>query len=101
MKNTQFDNKNACLVFDDLTSEYLIGAPLEEGYLVVADKMTCFIDARSYLGVKQGLEQKGVNVKLFNSLADIKDFLTEIATENLYLYFSKTSVKIYNEFIFF
>ena len=97
MKNIKFDNKNACLVFDDLTSEYLIGAPLEEGYLVVADRKTCFIDARSYNGVKKSLEEKGVDVKLFKSLDDIKDFLTEIGTKNLYLDFSKTSVKRYNQ----
>ena len=97
MKNIYFDNKNACLVFDDLTSEYLIGAPLEEGYLVVADRKTCFIDARSYNGVKTSLEEKGVDVRLFKSLADIKNFLTEIGTKNLYLDFSKTSVKRYKE----
>lgn len=101
MKNIKFDNKNACLVFDDLTSEYLIGSPLEEGYLVVADKKTCFIDARSYLGVKDSLTAKGVEVRLFKSLADIKDFLTEIGTKNLFLDFSKTSVKRYNKFLEF
>ena len=101
MKNFKFDNKNACLVFDDLTSEYLIGAPLEEGCLVVADKKTCFIDARSFLGVRESLVQKGVEVKLFKTLADIRDFLTEIGTKNLYLDFSKVSVKKYNELLEF
>ena len=101
MKNFEFDNKNACLVIDDLTSEYLIKAPLEEGYLVVADKKTCFIDARSYHGVKDSLTAKGVDVRLYKSLTDIKDFLTEIGTEKLYLDFSKTSVKRYNEFLSF
>lgn len=101
MKNFKFDNKNACLVFDDLTSEYLIGAPLEEGYLVVADKKTCFIDARSYLGVKDALIKKGVEVRLFKTISYIKDFLTEIGTENLYLDFSKVSVKKYNEILSF
>ena len=101
MKNFKFDNKNACLVFDDLTSEYLIGAPLEEGYLVVADKKTCFIDARSYLGVKDALIKKGVEVRLFKTISFIKDFLAEIGTENLYLDFSKVSVKKYNEILSF
>lgn len=101
MKNFKFDNKNACLVIDDLTSEYLIDAPLEEGFLVVADKKTCFIDARSYHGVKDCLTAKGIDVRLYKSLTDIKDFLTEIGAEKLYLDFSKTSVKRYNEFLSF
>ena len=101
MKNFKFDNKNACLVIDDLTSEYLIDAPLEEGFLVVADKKTCFIDARSYHGVKDCLMAKGIDVRLYKSLTDIKDFLTEIGAEKLYLDFSKTSVKRYNEFLSF
>ena len=101
MKKFKFTNKNACLVLDDLTSEYFMGAPLEEGFLVVADSLTFFVDARSYHGVKKGLEDKGVDVRLYSALTDIKDFLTEIGTENLYLDFSKVSVKRYNELLSF
>ena len=58
MKNYPFSNENACLVIDDLTSQYFIKSPLEEGYLVLADEKTCFIDARSYSGVKDKLNKK-------------------------------------------
>ena len=99
MKNSPFSNQNACLIIDDLTSQYFINAPLEEGYLVVADQKTCFIDARSFAGVKGDLVSKGVNVKLLNNADDVKEFLTEIKTQNLYLDFSRVSVKKYNEIL--
>ncbi len=99
MKNYPFSNQNACLVLDDLTSQYFIGAPLEEGYLVVADAKTCFIDARSFAGVKDNLISAGVNVKLLKDVSDVKEFLTEIKAKNLYLDFSRTSVKKYKEFL--
>ncbi len=99
MKNYPFSNENACLVLDDLTSQYFIKSSLEEGYLVLADKKTCFIDARSYLGVKDNLVKDGIDVKLLKDISDVKDFLTEIKAKNLYLDFSKTTVKAYNEFL--
>ena len=101
MKKYKFTNKNACLVLDDLTSEYFMGAPLEEGCLVVADRLTFFVDARSYHGVKKSLEEKGVEVRLYSALADIKEFLSEIGTECLYLNFAQVSIKRYNEFLSF
>ena len=99
MKNSPFSNKNACLIIDDLTSQYFINAPLEEGYLIVADQKTCFIDARSFAGVKGDLVSKGVNVKLLKDSVDVKAFLTELKTENLYIDFSRVSVKKYNEIL--
>ena len=99
MKNSPFSNQNACLITNDLTSQYFINAPLEEGFLVVADKKTCFIDARSYAGVKDKLLSLGIDVKLLTSASDVKDFLTEIKTENLYVDYLRTTVKEYNEFL--
>ena len=99
MKNYPFSNENACLVIDDLTSQYFIKSPLEEGYLVLADEKTCFIDARSYSGVKDKLNKNGIGVKLLKDISDVKDFLTTLKTKNLYLDFSRTTVKAYNEFL--
>ena len=99
MKNSPFSNQNACLITNDLTSQYFINAPLEEGFLVIADRKTCFIDARSFSGVKDKLLSFGIDVKLLNSTSDVKDFLTEIKVENLYVDYSRTTVKEYNEFL--
>ncbi len=99
MKNYPFSNENACLVLDDLTSQYFISAPLDDGYLVVADKKTCFIDARSFSGVKDNLISKGIEVKLLTDVNDVKEFLSELNTKNLYLDFSRTSIKTYNEIL--
>lgn len=99
MKNSPFSNQNACLITNDLTSQYFISSPLEEGFLVVADKKTCFIDARSYAGVKDKLLGFGIDVRLLTSPSDVKDFLTEIKAENLYVDYSRTTVKEYNQFL--
>lgn len=97
MKNYPFSNKNACFIADQTTANYFIGGSLEEGYLVLTDQKTCFIDARSYFGVKDSFEKKGVEVRLLNTVADVKDFLTEKGTQNVFIDFSKTSVKQYFE----
>ena len=97
MKKYPFSNKNACLIADQTTATYLIGESLEEGYLVLTDEKTCFIDARSFFGVKDAFEKKGIKVMLLNSIVDVKDFLTGIGTENLFIDFSKTTVKQYLE----
>lgn len=99
MKNSPFSNQNACLVLDDLTSQYFINATLDDGFLVVADQKTCFIDARSYSGVKDNLISAGIDVKLLNDVSDVKEFLSNINSKNLYLDFSRVSVKRYNEIL--
>ncbi len=98
MKKLPFNNKNACLITDDLTGKYLTGLSLDEGYLIVADSLTLFVDARYYSQSKENFEKVNVNTKLFSSLNDVKNFLTEIGTENLYLDFSKTTVKNFNSY---
>ena len=74
MKVNPFSNKSACLITDELTGKYLTNCSLEEGYLILADEMTCFIDARAFYGAKDKLEALGINVKLLNDLEDLKIF---------------------------
>lgn len=96
MKKHTFSNKNACLITDEIIGKYIIGTTLDEGYLILADSLTLFVDARSYLGVKDTLEKIGIDAKLYSSIEDIKNFLTDIGTEKLFIDFSKTTVKDYN-----
>ncbi len=96
MKKHSFSNKNACLITDEITGKYIMGTSLDEGYLILADENTCFLDARYFSGVNKTLESLGVKAKLYSSLEDIKIFLQSISTENLFIDFSKTTVKDYN-----
>ena len=98
MKKHSFSNKNACLITDETTGKYIMGTSLDEGYLILADENTCFVDARSFFGVNRTLESLGINAKLYSSLEDIKKFLKDIGTENLFIDFSRTTVKDYNEY---
>ena len=75
-----------------------MGASLNEGYLVLADKVTCFVDARYFFGVKDNLTGLGIDVKLFSSIEDVKAFLIEIGTEKLFIDFSLVTVKEYNQY---
>ncbi len=98
MKKHSFSNKNACLITDEITAKYIMGATLDEGYLVLADEKTLFVDARYFFGVKDELNKLGVQVKLYSSIDDVKDFLIQIGTEKLFIDFSKVTVKEYNEY---
>ncbi len=98
MKKHSFSNKNACLITDEIMGKYIMGTTLDEGYLVLADRKTLFVDARYFFGVKDELNKLGVEVKLYSSIEDVKDFLTEIGTEKLFIDFSKVTVKEYNEY---
>ena len=98
MKKHNFSNKNACLITDEITGKYIMGASLNEGYLVLGDKVTCFVDARYYSGVKDDLNRLGVEVRLFSNIEDVKNFLLEIGTEKLFVDFSLVTVKEYNQY---
>ena len=98
MKKLSFSNKNACIITDETTGKYIIGTSLNEGVLVLADEVTCFVDARSFYGVKEDLIKRNVNAKLYSSIDDLKGFLTEIGTENLFVDFSRVTVKEYNSY---
>ena len=98
MKNFAFDNKNAFLTKDDLTGKYLIGSTLDEGYLIVAKTNTLLVDARYFAQSKENLKDAGVSVKLYKTIEDVKEFLLSLGTENLYLDFSKTTVKEFNQY---
>ncbi len=98
MKKHSFSNKNACLITDEITGKYIMGTSLNEGYLILADENTCFVDARYFFGVKETLESLGINAKLYTSIEDLKTFLQSIGTEKLFIDFSKVTVKEYNEY---
>ncbi len=98
MKKHNFSNKNACLITDEITGKYIMGTSLDEGYLILADENTCFVDARYFFGINKTLEGLGIKAKLYSSIEDIKTFLQSIGVENLYIDFSKTTVKDYNEY---
>ena len=98
MKKHCFSNKNACLITDEITGKYIMGTSLNEGYLILADENTCFVDARCFFGVKETLESLGIRAKLYSSIEDVKTFLQSIGTEKLFIDFSKTTVKEYNEY---
>lgn len=96
MKKLNFNNKDACLIKDELTGKYLTNLSLDEGYLIVADKMTFFVDARCFSQSKVNYEKIGIETRLLSDFNDIKEFLISLKTENLYIDFSRTTIKEYN-----
>lgn len=57
-----------------------------------------FVDARYFSQSKENLKDTDICVKLYKTLDDIKKFLLSIGTEKVYLDFSKTTVKEFNEY---
>lgn len=97
MKSNKFTNKKPCLISDELTGKYFIKHSLCEGYLILADKKTLLVDARSYLGVKDKLANLDVEVRLLNSFNDIKNFLIELNAQTVFVDFSRVTVKEFNK----
>ena len=75
MKKIVLDKGSALLVTDRLTRKYLCGVDIAEGYVVVADEITAFTDARYFYAAKKSLAAVGVKCELFAGLESIKAHL--------------------------
>ena len=99
MKNYPLSENSACLITDRLTRKYLCGLDLSEGILIFSNKSTMFTDARYYSGVKDSFINAGVQIKLYASSTEIKDYLLSSGVKTLYLDYSRTTVKEYNSYL--
>ena len=93
------DKKSAYLITDDLTVKYLTGVDIKEGYLFVTDKsMKCYTDARYFYAAKQMLSSVGVEAGLYKGEESLSEFLAERQIENLFIDYSKVTVKDYENY---
>ena len=98
MKKYPLNAKSACLITDRLTRQYLSGVDLAEGVFIFSDKSVMFTDARYYSGVKDAFISKGVEIELYTSPSEIKDYLLSTGVKTLYLDYSRTTVKEYQSY---
>ncbi len=92
-------NKEAFLVTDSLTIEYLTGIKLAEGFLVYSSQPTCLVDARYFGAIKSVIESKGVTPRLYTGLKDIKHLLKEQRVKKLFVDFDRVTVSEYYEYL--
>ena len=101
MVNLPIYNKEAFLITDNLTREYLSGIKLAEGYLLLSKSPTYFADARYFSAVRPVIEEKGMSAKLYTGLECIKKELKQQRIKKLYLDFDKTTLSEYAEYLEF
>ena len=88
---------SAMLVTDKLSREYFVGELADEGYLIITgDKTVLFTDARYYYETKSNAPSN-IEVRLFEGLNSIDDYLKAQTIKTLYLDFTKVTVSEYLE----
>ncbi len=91
--------KEAYLITDTLTREYLSGVKLSEGALLYSLSPTYFADARYFSAVKPAIEEKGFTAKLYTGLESVKRELKAKRIKRLYIDFDKVTLSEYAEYL--
>ncbi len=90
--------KEAFLITDKLTREYLSGIALSEGVLLYSKTPSYFADARYFSAVKCKIEEKGFEPKLYLGLDSVKDELKLKGIKRLYIDFEKVTLSEYADY---
>ncbi len=98
MKKISLKNNSACLITDRLTRKYLTGIDIAEGVLVLGESTAYFTDARYFYSAKFEIERVGIKAVLFSGNQQVFDFLKSHGVENLYIDYSRVTIKEYNEY---
>ena len=98
IKDLLSDGKSAFLFTDSVALRYFTGVKIDEGFLVLSNKATCFTDARYFYAAKQALNKKGIDCVLYDGLHCVKEFLLGTGAKRLYLDFDKTTLSEYNKY---
>ncbi len=98
MKKLPLLGKDAYLITDTLTREYLTGIKLSEGALIYSTSPTYLADARYFSAVKPIIEEKGLTAKLYQGLESVRQELKDRGVKKLYLDFDKVTLSEYQEY---
>lgn len=99
MENLPCGKNQAYLITDRLMRKYLCGADVDEGLLLVTDKLFYFTDARYFSAAKVELEKVGVNANLYSGLESVKSFIEKNDIQELLVDFDSTTVSEYNSYL--
>lgn len=99
MVNLPILDKEAYLITDRLTREYLTGIKLAEGYLLQSKIPTYFVDARYFSAVKPIIEKNGMTAKLYTGLECIKSELQSQRIKKLYINYDTVTLTEYAEYL--
>ncbi len=99
MLKLPLSSKEAYLLTDSLTIEYLTGVKISEGTLIYCDNATFFVDARYFGAVKPIVEEKGYSTNLFTDNSDVKRFIKQQRIKRLYINFDKVTLSEYAEYL--
>ncbi|MBR5900659.1 MAG: aminopeptidase P family protein [Clostridia bacterium] len=77
---------------------YFTGEKIDEGYVVLTDCVTAFVDLRYFYAAKQLLEKKGVECLPLYSISDVKNYLINKGVTKLYIDYDKTTLSEYEKY---
>lgn len=93
------ETKTAYLITDPLNRKYLTGVDIAEGFLFVQnDNKVCFTDARYFYQAKQMLSLVNVEARLYAGQESLSEFVKEQNIETLFVDYSRTTVKEFEEY---
>jgi Xaa-Pro aminopeptidase len=98
MKKIVLDKGCALLVTDRLTRKYLCGVDIAEGYVVVADEITAFTDARYFYAAEKSLAAVGIKCELYAGLESIKAHLDSLQLKKLLIDYRTATVREYENY---
>lgn len=98
MKNLNVKNNQAYLITDRLTRSYFCSVDIQDGFLVVANKKTYLVDSRYFSAARKTLSKLGIDCILYVDGNSIKEFLSSIEVNELFIDFNKCSVQDYFTF---
>ena len=89
------------LLTDKLYRKYFSGIDVDEGYLLISDTVTYFIDARYFSAVKEKLDGSPIKCALFENIDSIKRQIQAQNLTTIYLDYESTTLaqnEIYQTF---
>ncbi len=99
MRKIEIPAKSALVITDRLTRKYITGVDIAEGLLIVSDGLTTLTDARYFSAAKITLNNAGVDAVLYEGLITLKEFLSSKKIKTIFVDYSSTTVKQYNEYL--
>ena len=100
-KKLNLKNGECYLLTDKLYRKYFSGIEVDEGYLLISDKVTYFTDARYFSAVKEKLADSPIQCLLFHGYESIKEQIQSQKLTTIYLDYESTTLaqnEIYKSF---
>lgn len=98
MKNFPIEKDCVLLLTDRRTRKYASDVDVAEGFLLVGNNATAFVDARYFYAAQKTFASVGIDCKLYKGLDDLSDFIKNLNVKKLLVDYRKTTVREYEDY---